>query len=123
MRFLVNMEQKLIKKTIIGLMAIGIVSGGLIIGLQVPEKLSYEEAEMLKKIYNYEIQARGGITLKDVNKNNLIEKLNKEIENKEVLSTSTIDGVEISVDDYKILRSGLFKKAEQKSLIEETLGT
>ena len=115
-----------IKKTILWIVTTAVISGGLVVGFQKPKKLTMEQARILRKIYTYEIQKRGKITLHNVNRDNLISKLQAEIE-KTPVSTSTygdvikIDGVGLKPTDYALLRSGLFKVALHKSLIEQII--
>ena len=103
-----------------------IITGGLVVGFSKPKPLTYDEYQALIDVYNYEIAQRGGnIVLGDpgypVTADNLIPKLNATFLKRPQDVNVTIKGQTLTPSEYQLLRSGLFKKAEQKSLIEEVL--
>jgi len=106
-----------IKKTIAALLTIATVAGGAIVALDKPDKLSYQEGLLIREIYNYEIQQRGG-SVTFINDKNWMENLHDVLLTREIIATTTIRGQEFSTTSYGILRSGLFLKAEQKTFIE-----
>jgi len=108
------MEKEDILKILAVLTGSAIIVGGLIVDLSTKtQPMTYEEYQLLLKIYNYEIQQAGGrVDLADVNKNNVITKLNERLSQRAIKATTTIEGVELSPVDYQNLKTGLFKKAE-----------
>jgi hypothetical protein len=117
------MTKEDIQKIIVGLLVGATIVGGIIIGL--PEKtelMTYDEYQLLLKIYNYEIQQSGGkVDLQNVTKENFILKLNDQLSKREIKATTTVDNMPMSIDDYKVLKSGLFKKAERNKTIAEKI--
>ena len=105
-----------LKKIIISLLAVGVVTGGLIVFNQ-PQPLTYEEYQTLLEIYNYEIEKAGGeITLgskeNPVTKENIVKLLNEKLLETPQPESIKIDGEDLLKEDYQLLKSGLFQKAE-----------
>jgi len=109
-----------IKKTIAGILTIATLSGAVVVSLSKPEKLTYEEGLLIREIYNYEIQQQGG-SVTFVNDENALDNLHDILLTRKIKATTTIRKQEFSSTSYGILRSGLFMKAEQKTLIEKIL--
>ncbi len=90
-----------------------------------PAPLTYEEQQTLYKIWNYEIEKAGGtITLEGVNQDNLIIKLDEKFSDPSKVETKEVKlkGEQtLTAAEYETLKAGLFKKAEQKTAIEELL--
>ncbi len=112
------------RQVLASIIATATVSGGLIIGFQKPEKLTYDEYQTLIRVYNYEIQRQGGnVVLGDPNypvtDSSLIPKLNAKFLQRPQDINVNIAGQTLTPAEYKLLRSGLFKKAEQKSFFEK----
>lgn len=109
-----------IKQTILSLLAVSTVVSGVIVALDKPDKLTYDEGVLLREVYNYEIQQQGGsVTFK--NDENALENLHDILLKREIKTPTIIRGEELSPEDYEILRSGIFLKAEQKTLIERII--
>jgi len=101
-------------------MALATLTGGVIVGLSKPEKLTYEEGLLIREIYNYEIQQQGGKVTFEGGENAL-KNLHDTLLERQIKATTTIEGQKLSAENYAILRSGLFLKAEQKSLFGRIL--
>ena len=95
-------------------MATATIAGGLVVLFNPSKPMSYEEYQTLIQVYNYEIEKAGGeIILIDV-KGNIMEALNKKLSENPVKGDVEIGGEILTKEDYLLLRSGLFEKAEQK---------
>lgn len=102
------------KQIITGLVATATIVGGLIIGFQgkTTPKMTYEEAQMLIKIYDHELQKSPNKTLTGVNKDNVIQKMNDKFSARQVASEEDLNGEKINPTDYTLLRSGLIQKSK-----------
>ncbi|MBI5071660.1 hypothetical protein HZB93_02070 [Candidatus Falkowbacteria bacterium] len=115
------------KKIAVGLALLGSLVGGAFVwneGTR-PEPLTFEEQQTLHKIWNYEIEKAGGtITLTGVNEDNLIVKLNEKFTDPSKVETKDVklpDEETSTATEYELLKAGLFKRAEQRTTLEEIL--
>ena len=107
-----NMESKKIKNIVIGIIATATITGGLVILFDPKEPMSYEEYQTLIQVYNYEIQRAGGeITLTNV-KGSVTKAMHKKMMENPVKKDVKIGEETLTKEDYLLLRSGLFNKAE-----------
>ena len=109
------MKNKL-KNIILSLIVTAVIVGGVIVNFSDPQPIgmTFEEYETLIKIYNYEIKKAGGkIKLENATKNNMVTLLNAKLLNTEVPESVSIENEILTRKDYLLLKSGLFKKAEQ----------
>jgi len=115
------------KKIALGLALLGSLVGGTFVWNEStrPEPLTFEEQEVLHKIWNYEIDKLGGtITLTGVNQDNLILKLDEKFSDPSKVETKEVklEGEEtLTATEYELLKAGIFKRAEQKTTLEEIL--
>ena len=75
--------------------------------------MSYDEYQAYIDMVNYEITRSGGkMTIENVHgRNDFIEKLNRKIEQREIVEPSAqIGGERLTKKEYKTLRNGLLKK-------------
>lgn len=112
------METNRLKKIILKILAIGVISGGLIITLSRNDLLTFEEYNTLIEIYNYEIQKAGGQIIlgskeNPISQKNVIKSLNERLLNTSQPASINIENETLTPKDYQLLKSGLFKKAEQ----------
>jgi len=103
------------KGILTGILSTVVVAGGLIIGFQDKEKpkLTYDEAQMLIKVYNHELQKSQDKNFQQIKDGNMIQKLNDKFSARNPTTTEKLDGENMSPDAYKILRSGLMNKSQQ----------
>ena len=109
------METKTAAKNIVtGLMATAVIVGGLVVGFKdkTTPKMTYEEAQMLIKVYDHELKKSTDKNLKEVTKNNVIQKLNDKFSAREIKSEEILDGENVNPADYKILKGGLMQKSK-----------
>ena len=109
-----------VKKTIASIIALVVITGGVVVGLSRPDELTYEDGLLVREIYSHEIQQRGGSVTFEGGKNAL-ENLHDILLTREITASTTIRGQELSSTTYSILRSALFIKVEQKSLFDNIL--
>jgi len=114
------MDGKKIKNIVATLVTSGMIVGGLVVGFkdqpeppEPPTPLTWEEYTTLVELYNEELRQVGSVQLDKVaNTKDLYQKLHTKLLERDVTVTTTLEGTKISPEDYKILRSGLFKKME-----------
>lgn len=95
-------------------------SGGIYVGLQKSEPLTYEEAQVLIQIYNYEIQKRGNIiNLQGVVGDTLLDKLNSLVLETDETEKVKIEDNELTAIEYNNLKKTLIDKSKQKTKIEK----
>ena len=107
-----------IKNIILSITGTAIIIGGIIIGFSQPKPLTIDEYQTLLKIYNYEIQKAGGKIIlggknNPVGNQNIIKLLNAKLLNTSQPNSVKIENETLTKNDYQLLKSGLFKKAEQ----------
>lgn len=111
-----------VRKIITTFVATATIVGGLVVGFATPEPLTWDELNTMIAVQNYEIELAGGSIILDNVKGNSVDLLNVEILKRDVLEDSvTIDGEILTKEDYKILRSGLIKRYDGRSLIGRML--
>lgn len=110
-----------IKKIILGLVASAVIVGGIIIGLKTGNEesanlMTYDEYLVLIEIYSNESKQLGGNVLLEnrIDQSNLAEKLNAALSKRTNKDFQKIGGIDLTSDEYNILRSGLMKKAKIK---------
>ena len=102
------------KKIILSIAGTAIIVGGIIIGFSKPKPLTIDEYQALIKIYNYEIEKQGGkVILTNAKKSNIIQLLNVKLLNTSQPTSIKLNNETLTKEDYQLLKSGLFKKAEQ----------
>ncbi len=103
------------KGILTGIISTAIILGGLVVGFNTKDrpKLTYDEAQKLIKIYNYELSQTQNKQFQQITKDNITQKLQDRFQTRIVNSDATIGEEKISPDTYNILRSGLFEKAKQ----------
>ena len=107
------METDKIKKIVISIVATGVIVGGLVVSFNPDPLMTFEEYETLIKVYNYEIQKAGGkIVLETGGKKDIVQLLNKKLLDTPQNTDVKLDTETLTKEDYKILKSGLFKKTE-----------
>ena len=95
-------------------------SGGVYVGLQKPELLTYEESQVLIQIYNYEIQKRNGvIDLRSTPGDTVLDKLNTLVLEIDETKKVNLDGEELTALEYNNLKQTLIEKSKQKTNIEK----
>ena len=103
------------KGILTGTVATAIISLGLVVGFSDKDKpkMTYDEVQMLIKVYNHELQQSQDKNFQNIKDGNITQKLNDKFSAREVTKTEKLDGEDISPDAYKILRSGLMEKPKQ----------
>jgi predicted methyltransferase len=102
------------KGILTGIVATAIISTGLVVGFNTKDtpKMTYDEAQKLIAIYNHELQKSQDKNFTGIKDDNVVQKLNEKLSARVVTKTENVDGENIAPDTYKILRSGLFSKAQ-----------
>lgn len=108
------------KKIIATLIAAGVISGGTVVGLQKPEKLTYDEGQLLIALYNIELQ-KNPVQFIGVTQDNLIQKLNEKLL-KDTNESIAIKGEMLTAEAYNNLKRVMILKSEQKTNFEKILG-
>lgn len=108
-----------IKKIIAGIgVATTFVLGAFVYPVD-PDPITIQEWQALTALYDYEIKQMGGASFANITQDEILVELHEKIRARTPTEQVKINGYDITVEDYELLREDLMDKIEKTSLLKK----